>query len=449
MKAFRRSLSLLLTLLLLFSLPAAALAVGEPEPYALRVRVGDKEAPVRAYEESYAGNVYLSMSDLALALKGTDKQFKISYSVQDGGQFLIATGQAAAGESLAKDLQEQRLPLYLNLQRNRLFVDGQERKLYSYRAGSELYMSLADVQLTLDLNARLQPDGSLALDVDAPLQVDLEALRRSGYFDMFNAVVLGDADSGRVLFTHMGGRSFPVASLSKLMSYLLLAEARDRGELSFSDTVTVSDAAARLSRSVDGMIFLSPGAELPFQELLNGMLLASSNECALALAEHACGSEAAFVERMNQRARELGLLSAVFYSPHGLPVYAGESLPVKQQNSMSAKDMFTLSAYVLRSYPEITDITSLPYCRMEKLEYTTANSNPLVFNLPGCNGLKTGSTNRAGYCLSATLPVESQGRVHTVLLVLLGAESAELRGQAAELLLRYAQDYYIENGFTD
>jgi D-alanyl-D-alanine carboxypeptidase (penicillin-binding protein 5/6) len=142
---------------------------------------------------------------------------------------------------------------------------------------------------------------------------------------------------------------------------------------------------------------------------------------------------------MNRRAAELGLRSTIFRSAHGLPVYTGGALPAKRQNEMSANDLFTLCKLLLDDYPRITGITGQRYVRLESLQYTTANSNPLVFNMEGVNGLKTGSTNRAGYCLAASLPVSVGEETHTLVLILLGAETAQLRGQAAELLLQAAK----------
>ena len=449
MKHFRMGLALLLCLTLFVSLSGSAFAA-DPRPYALSLQVDGSARAVRAFDESYEGNPYLCLSDLSAALNGTAKQFSFRFhtSGSEGDQFFITLGAAAETEARTEEAMTRSSPLMLNLKRNRLYVDESERKYYTYRAaGNELYMSLTDVQLMLDLAVQVSADGQLHVFTDRSFSPDVEALDALGYFDVFNGIVLADADTGRTLYSKGAYTAYPVASLSKLMGYLLLAEARDAGTISFEDTVTVSDKAYRLSLSPDGIIFLSYGSQLPFQELLGGMMLASSNECALALAEHTYGSEEAFVAQMNSRAKELGLRTAQFYTLHGLPSYSKSAQPVKLQNLMSARDVFQLARYLLTQYPELTDLCSKPYLRMPKLDYTTANSNPLVFNLPGVNGLKTGSTNAAGYCLAASLPVTVGEETHTVVLVLLGAESAELRGQAAEILLRYARDYYTANGF--
>ena len=217
----------------------------------------------------------------------------------------------------------------------------------------------------------------------------------------------------------------------------------DAGEISAADMVRISENAERLSDSADGMVKLTAGEEEPFGELLEAMLIASSNESALALAEHLCGSEEAFVVRMNSRAQELGLKSTRMYNCSGLPSFSEDSIPVKRQNRMSAEDLYRLVKIIMERYPDITEITSIPLAHMPSLnDYRTANSNPLLFNMSGVTGLKTGSTNKAGYCVAATLPVQKEGETHTLVLILLGAETADLRGQAAEILLRDALSHY-------
>lgn len=444
-KALRALVALLLCAVML-SAPLSAVYAAEPTPYYLDLEVeGRGVRRIRAYEESYRGNLYLSLADLSAAFDGSAKQFRFEYNSGEEA-FFITTGRPAAAAVKGTAVEKSSVA-YLDISRNRLFVDGGERRYYTYRSGSsDLYMSLTDVQLVLDVEI-LFADGALYSDPDSRFAPDIKELRRGGYFDAINAAIVGDAQTGELIFYHSGAFSYPIASLSKLMSYLLLCEAADRGEISFDDVVTIPVEAAELSHSADGMISMSTGEAVPFRELVSAMLLASSNEAAEALAIHAAGSEEAFVERMNSRARELGMLSARFYSPHGLPVYSASPVPAKRQNMMSANDMFLLCAYILENYPQITEITSLQYARLSRLNYSTANTNTLVFNVSGVTGLKTGSTNRAGYCVTASMPIERDGETHDIILVILGAETPDLRGQAGEILLRYAKDYYSEHDF--
>ncbi len=448
MKGFRSLLAALLCVLMLLGAAASAAAAG-PTPYLLEARVGEITVSLRAYSDSYEGNLYLSLSDLAQALRDTDKKFRVDYQAggADGELWKMTTGQAAPTDNSKKNTAKPGIA-YLSLNRNRLFVDGGERRYYTYRSDDrDLYLSLADVQLLLDLTARFDSNGVLRLDPNLPFAPDLYQLKREDYFGAFNAVLVGDADSGEILFSHNRAWRNPIASLSKLMSYLLIAEAVEAGQLGWQDAVPISQKAAQLSWSADGIIGLTPGTTIPLEELTQAMMLASSNESALALAEYAAGSEEDFVARMNERADELGLLSARFYTPHGLPSYSGGGVSGKRQNSMSASDLFRLSAYLLERFPALTEMTEKQFVRLEKLQFTTANSNPLVFNMPGVNGLKTGSTNRAGYCLVASLPLTVEGETHTLVAIVLGAETADVRGQCAEILLRYARNYYTEQGF--
>ena len=445
MRRPRALLCLLLCAALLLGLPCAASA-DDGEPFALTVVTAAGETPIRALQDTYAGNLYLSLRDLSAALSGTEKQFRYSYSYsnEDGYLFYVSTGIPADNASSGTAYEARSAVTYLPLRRNRLFVDEHERKYYSYRENSNLYLGLTDIELMLDVTVRPLSDTRLEFLTDTPFRPNPQTLREDGYFEAFHAIVLGDVTNGKLLFTSQASRAFPIASLSKLMGYLLIAEALERGEVHLSDPVPISAAAQELSESADGIIKLKAGSFVPLEELLSAMLLASSNESALALAEYTAGSEAAFVARMNERARELGLKSAEFYTAHGLPVYVGESVPVKRQNQMSAGELFTLCGYLLERFPALTEITARQYVKLPTLDYTTANSNPLVFNMEGVTGLKTGNTNRAGYCLAVSLPVRVEGERHELVLIVLGAESADIRGQAAEILLRWAQENYAD-----
>lgn len=451
MKAYRALLSLLLCAALILSAGVLAAAAG-PSPCQMSVTAGDKTTLVRYYCESYDGNLYLCLGDLSRALNGTAKQFRVEYqnSGTDGEYWKITRGSGAAAQTGTPQAPvSASAPVSLSLRRNRLFVDGSERRYYTYRADDkELYMGLTDVQLMLDLTAEPDGEGGLTLLLDQAFLPDPYELKEEDYFGAFNAVLVGDADTGEILFSVNRAWRYPIASVSKLMSYLLIAEDVEAGKLSWEDNVPISGRAAAISWSADGIINMATGSAYPVEELTQAMMLASSNESALALAEYDAGSEEAFVERMNRRAEELGLYSARFYTPHGLPSYSDSGVPGKRQNAMSASDLFTLSSLLLQKYPQLTEMTGMQFVRLEKMKFTTANSNPLVFNMPGVNGLKTGSTNRAGYCLVATLPVTAGTETHTLVLVVLGAESAELRGQGAEILLRWAQDYCQTRGFA-
>ena len=420
-------------------------AGADGEAFAMQITVNGEQKAVRAYNDSYEGNLYLSLTDLAAALGATEKRFRFERVVSstDGEYFSITTGQAPVLGSGAGGATGSAAPVMLNLARNRLLVDGGDRKYYTCNPqNGALYMSITDVQLMLDMTFE-KSGNTWTAKPNQHFIPDIKTLRDAGYFDNISSVYLADANSGEALFLWNGYSELPVASLTKLLSYYILKEGIAAGEIKASDSVRISDHAYAVSRTQDGIVPMEAGAYVPFSELMDAMLVASSNEAAIALAEHLCGSEAAFVERMNARARELGLYSALMYNCNGLPSYDGGNTPFKRQNRMSAADLFLLTQLILQQYPEITEITSTTLAHMPSLnDYWTANSNPLVYNMTGITGLKTGSTDRAGYCLVATMPVQKDGQTHNVVLVLLGAETAAVRGQAAEILLRYARALY-------
>ena len=405
------------------------------DPIGLVIKAEGDECGVKAYNAEYDNNVYISMRELSSALKGTSAafSFEAGYTQNDGSFFAINSTEPAEFQTFW-NTDDSREPVWLEFRRNRLFYNGNERKYYTYKDESgDLYMSLTDIQLMLNINAEKTADGAVEFHTGDEFTVDIDELEAEGYFDYMSGIVLGDAETGRIIYSKNKNVKTSIASTSKLMSLLIIAQALQAGEITLSDSVYISPNAEKLSQSADGIINLTAGEYKPISELLSAMMIASSNECTLAIAEHICGSEAAFVERMNAKAKELKLSTAVFYNSNGLPVYSEGALSSKKQNMMSAGDMFTLAQYLLNNYPTITEITKNQFASMPSLDYTTANSNALVFNLEGVNGLKTGSTKRAGYCLVAST---EEGYI----LVLFGAENAAERDRASELLLRYAKE---------
>ena len=184
---------------------------------------------------------------------------------------------------------------------------------------------------------------------------------------------------------------------------------------------------------------MQAGVDSNVTDLLYGMLLPSSNESALSLAIHTAGSEEAFVKRMNQKAAELGLSEAVFYNCHGLPLYTDNLPATKIQNRMTASDMFKLIIYLLKTYPDITNITSTQTADLESLNITVNNTNPLLYNVPGVVGLKTGTTDMSGDCLVTAMEADNaEGETHRLIVIEIGAEDNTIRTTISEELVRYA-----------
>lgn len=408
----------------------------ETNPLIVNIRAGSNECRVKAFDAEYGNNLYISLRELSSAFKGTEAAFTFesAYNENDGSYFNLK-GTAGQGEfePLSND-SDTRESVWLEFRRNRLFYNGDEKKYYTFRdTTGDLYMSLTDIQLLFNISAEKTPEGDVVFYPDRPFSVNLDELEAGGYFDYFSGIVLGDTETGRILYSRNKNVKTSIASTSKLMSFLVIADALQAGEAGLTDNVYISNNVEKLSKSADGIIKLTAGTYKPFSELLSAMMVASSNECTLAIAEHICGNEQAFVERMNAKAKELKLSTAVFYNSNGLPVYTDGALSSKKQNMMCAGDMFILAQHIIKTYPTITEITKNQFVTMPSLEYTTANSNSLVFNMEDVNGLKTGSTKRAGYCLVAS---SEEGYI----LVLFGGETAAERDRAAELLLRYAKE---------
>ena len=184
---------------------------------------------------------------------------------------------------------------------------------------------------------------------------------------------------------------------------------------------------------------MDAGQQTTVGDLIGAMLLVSSNEAALALAEYTAGTEEAFVHLMNEMAQLLGLDSARFYNPHGLPDYADSLTASRRQNRMNAADLFRLSAALLRKYPEILDYTSQKTRYLETFDYTASNTNYLLYNQKNSIGLKTGTTDEAGCCLVAASRVPAPEGEHILVAIILGADSNLDRYRIPQLLLLWGE----------
>ncbi|MCM1191583.1 MAG: D-alanyl-D-alanine carboxypeptidase [Butyrivibrio sp.] len=399
---------------------------------------------VKTLDYSYENNTYLSLRDMAVALKGTDKAFsleikKSAVSLNIGGEYApVGTEEFFWENSENPDI---------TLRRNEFKVNGQD--VYYYTMITKLpsgyydcFMMAADLAMILDTDIHVSEEGSVEINTGEPFSVSPAELEQDGYFYGVNSVLVGDAGTGEIYYRYQSDEAYPIASTTKLMTCLLTLEAISEGRLAPEEQVTVSEAAQTLAASSDGVLPLEAGQRITVRELLLGALLPSSNECALCLAERIDGSEEAFVERMNQKALDLGLSQAIFFNSHGLPYYTEEAVPAKCQNRMSAEDMFRLVSYLLKVYPQITDMTSLKSATLESLGREVRNTNPLLYNLPGVTGLKTGTTNKAGACLITSLPVDDGVMEHDLVVIVLGTEDSIERGRVSGLLARYAMQAF-------
>ncbi|MBR1472511.1 MAG: D-alanyl-D-alanine carboxypeptidase [Lachnospiraceae bacterium] len=410
---------------------------------------------VKTVHYQYRNNRYLSLRDLALALSGTEKTFGLSVTdnavtISMGEEYLPAGGEgqpfSAGGEDAAGTYTTRALAL------NSMTVDGRNVRLHTLigkntEDKNDCYMSLTDLVMLFDLDMTLDNDG-LHVDTGEHFTQDMGVLRAQGFFYEVHSALVGDATTGEIFAAYEEDLPVPIASTSKLMTYLCVMDAVQAGQIHLEDMVVIPKESERISKTSDGTIAMQAGQEVSLRELLLGLLLPSSNECAVALAEHVSGSEAAFTERMNARAVQLGMSAdAVFYNSSGLPVFTDTIAATKVQNRMTAKDMFLLAGHILRTYPEIMEITSMQSAELPGFQTVVKNTNPTLYNLNGVVGLKTGTTAMAGASLVSALKAEAaDGSTHLLVAVEFGAEDSVTRATLSEELLLYGRQYLTEHG---
>ncbi|WP_442594672.1 D-alanyl-D-alanine carboxypeptidase family protein [Neobacillus sp. D3-1R] len=249
--------------------------------------------------------------------------------------------------------------------------------------------------------------------------------------DLVNEVksaILIERDTGTVIYEKNSQEQLPPASMTKIMTMLLIMEAIDEGRLSWEEKVRASEYAASMGGS---QIFLEPGEEMTVKELLKGIAIGSGNDASVAMAERIGGSEEAFVEMMNKKAKELGLKNTKFQNTTGLP--ASDHYSTAYDMAMMAKELL--------KYDKITQFTGQyeDYLReTTDKKFWLVNTNKLVRFYPGVDGLKTGFTREAKYCLTAT--AEKNGM--RVIAVVFGAPTSKERNAQVTKLLDYAYSQY-------
>ena len=233
------------------------------------------------------------------------------------------------------------------------------------------------------------------------------------------SALLMEKETGTILYAKNEHEKLEPASVTKVMTILLTMEAIDSGQLSYDDTVTATAHACSMGGS---QIWLKEHEQMTVGDMLKAVCVVSANDCAVALAEHIAGSEDAFVERMNQRAAELGMGDTTFKNPTGLPA-AG--------HVTSAYDIALMSRELIRNHPDIRQYTTIWMDTLRNGESQLVNTNKLVRFYDGATGLKTGSTGSALYCLSAT--AEREG-MELIAVIMKGATSAQRFEDAQNLL---------------
>ena len=244
------------------------------------------------------------------------------------------------------------------------------------------------------------------------------------------SALLMEVATGQVLYEQQADTPLAPASVTKVMTMLLIMEAIDSGALGWEDTVTASEAAAAKGGS---QIYLKVGEAMSVADMVKSIAVSSANDCACAMAEHLAGSEAAFVEKMNQRAQELGMENTHFVNCTGL-----DDDPEAAKHRTSARDIAIMSRELLAKHPKIKEYTTIWMDTVRNGSFGLSNTNKLVQFYSGATGLKTGFTAQAGYCLSASAQRDGMELV----AVVMGCESSQERFAACKALLDYGFSSY-------
>jgi D-alanyl-D-alanine carboxypeptidase (penicillin-binding protein 5/6) len=238
------------------------------------------------------------------------------------------------------------------------------------------------------------------------------------------AYLVIDADTGKVITSHKADERFPPASLTKMMTSYITEYELDKGNVSEDDLVLVSEKAWSTGGS---RMFIKEGTQVKLGDLLRGIIIQSGNDASVAMAEHIAGSESAFADLMNQHAQRLGMTDTHYMNATGLPA---------EGHYASAMDLAKLAKAIIRDFPDRYSIYSEKYFTYNEIRQP--NRNKLLWRDHTVDGLKTGHTDEAGYCLVAS--AERDGM--RLISVVMGTSSEEARAQETQKLLAYAFRYY-------
>lgn len=306
-----------------------------------------------------------------------------------------------------------------------LFLSRFEKELYfsNYHVGGKAmkkYMVIGAILFSMFF--------SMTFSVFAEEQQRDETKESPNLASDAKSAVLIERDTGKMLFDKNAHEKLPPASMTKIMTMLLIMEEIDKGNLKLDEMVRISERASSMGGS---QVFLEEGEEMSVEDLLKGIAVASGNDASVAMAERISGSEEAFVQKMNEKVKELNLENTHFKNSSGLPA---------EDHYSTAHDMAVIAKELLK-YEAITDYTSIyeDYLRKgQENEFWLVNTNKLVRFYPGVDGLKTGYTNEAKYCLTATA-VKNDMRV---IAVVMGANTVKERNASVSEMLDYAFNHF-------
>lgn len=285
----------------------------------------------------------------------------------------------------------------------------------------------------------------LAIGLCLPLLMQARAGAETRFSDPYSrSAIVSDMDTNRIVYEKNASQVAPMASLTKMMTLLLTFDAIAQKKVDYKDIVTILPSDVN---RVGTNIKLNAGDQISLEELMKGMMIVSANDAALAISHHVGTTYGQFVENMNNKAKEIGMENTVFYNPNGLPtsVNVGGNV-VGVENKTTARDVLVLSKYLYSTYGnQLTAITNMSSYVNPGKAINEENTNPLLPLIANVDGLKTGFTGAAGYCLAYSMKIDKgngNDSPNRLVGVSLGASSKENRKLASYNTLVYISSHY-------
>lgn len=285
----------------------------------------------------------------------------------------------------------------------------------------------------------------LAIGLCLPLLMQARAGAETRFSDPYSrSAIVSDMDTNRIVYEKNASQVVPMASLTKMMTLLLTFDAIAQKKVDYKDIVTILPSDVN---RVGTNIKLNAGDQISLEELMKGMMIVSANDAALAISHHVGTTYGQFVENMNNKAKEIGMKNTVFYNPNGLPtsVNVGGNV-VGVENKTTARDVLVLSKYLYSTYGnQLTAITNMSSYVNPGKSINEENTNPLLPLIANVDGLKTGFTGAAGYCLAYSMKTDKgngNDSSNRLVGVSLGASSKENRKLASYNTLVYISSHY-------
>jgi D-alanyl-D-alanine carboxypeptidase (penicillin-binding protein 5/6) len=259
----------------------------------------------------------------------------------------------------------------------------------------------------------------------------------NGYEDKIKSYLLADFETGEILESYNIDTTLELASTSKLLSYYVIMDEISKGNISYSDIIVIDEDTSKVTGS---SYKLKPGEEFTVEKLLKAAIVISGNDAVYALAKHIAGTEGNFIKLMKNKADNLGLKNCELYNSSGLPINK-EGL----QNKMTTRELFILVKNLLEDYPEVLEYSKLPFISEPSRNFLEMNTNPLLRTVENVDGLKTGFTGKAGYCLVSTIGIKGEPRKTEdirLIGIVMGAGNFDDRTAVSKALMEYGKNNY-------